>query len=66
MDRDTTLDKLLPCPFCGGEAEIVDLDSGRFHVRCKVCPGLLGEVWGTGQSKELLTNLWNRRKWTKT
>ena len=28
--------KLKPCPFCGGEAELVSTNHGRF-VRCKMC-----------------------------
>ena len=28
------MEKLKPCPFCGGEAELVDCDP-RWFVRCK-------------------------------
>ena len=28
-------EKLKPCPFCGGEAEIKDCGSGTFKIECK-------------------------------
>lgn len=53
--------KLKPCPFCGGEAEIVDLEcyGARYYVKCtNGCveqSGLYGE-------KAKAINLWNKRE----
>ena len=30
-------DGLRPCPFCGGDAELVHLKSGDDYVRCTEC-----------------------------
>jgi Lar family restriction alleviation protein len=50
---------LLPCPFCGGEAEtgFEDFHSGG-HVRCSQC-GVTGPVW-SNDTDEAIT-AWNRR-----
>ena len=50
--------ELLPCPFCGGEAEIVRLGDRRRSTQynCTMCGCFLetGEDWGHGTA-------WNRR-----
>ena len=54
--------KLSNCPFCGGEAEIVDderaFTNGVFIVRCKSCKSQTT----TGTLKTKLAELWNKRK----
>lgn len=41
MDEQLPSDTLLPCPFCGGEADIEEAN-GSFFARCiEVVPGLL-------------------------
>lgn len=53
-----TSEKLLPCPFCGGEAEIERLGDRRQSTQysCTECGCFLetGEEWGHGTE-------WNRR-----
>ena len=48
--------KLKPCPFCGGEAEILNVDD-RYTARCRSC------FCGTGEYKdpERASETWNRR-----
>ena len=55
-------DKLLPCPFCGGEAEVVDFYSvgmrkNRWVVMCHNCKGGVGDI----DSKEEAVETWNNR-----
>lgn len=53
-------DKLLPCPFCGGEAEIDGINNGNpFMVYCDACGLEFGrdKQFYSYQAKEA----WNRR-----
>ena len=50
--------KLLPCPFCGGEAEVT-LFVGNYGVGCTKCPGAIFNC--RGQTKEEAIEAWNRR-----
>lgn len=50
--------KLLPCPFCGGEAELDIDDLGNWLVRCKKCFCRTSR----SMSKFYPTVSWNTRK----
>ena len=56
------MEKLKPCPFCGGEAVLEDLGgcemSGRFFVRCSKCDIAQDNLWAT---KQTAIKRWNRR-----
>ena len=58
--------KLLPCPFCGGEADLVKyigkLDCKKFAVECRniECPTLPCTEWYL--DKEEAIKAWNIRK----
>lgn len=49
--------ELKPCPFCGGEAELIDKYEGVFWIICKGCLCESGFV----KTKEEAINAWNRR-----
>lgn len=64
------MEKLKPCPFCGGEAEksyikrkklfakfMFPYNSHYVYIRCKVCGATSKVKW----SKEEATEAWNRR-----
>ena len=55
-------EKLKPCPFCGGEAEIVKCDNLfsilYFYVGCKTC---LARAKSCYESPEDAVRYWNRR-----
>ena len=38
--------KLELCPFCGSDAELVEIDEGQFCVRCTQC-NASGDYYGT-------------------
>ena len=38
--------KLNPCPFCGSDAEFVEVDVGQFVIRCTQC-NASGDYYGT-------------------
>lgn len=55
-------DELMPCPFCGGEAERIDIEEGENAggscVSCKKC---LASGPVEFDFKENFTRNWNRR-----
>lgn len=57
-------EKLKPCPFCGGKAEMFELDqdepanAGGSVIQCSVCQASSAVEFGT---KETLVERWNRR-----
>ena len=55
-------DKLLPCPFCGGEVELVKQKSDEFEfvlVSCKNCDATIGI--GGSDNEQKVTEAWNNR-----
>ena len=50
--------ELKPCPFCGGEPEIITDLSGGFYIHCKNC----GCSTFGAMHKELAIEKWNRRQ----
>ena len=63
-------DKLLPCPFCGGEAELTYSNDNHHqpHIQCKFgcfltpkCPGAHTYQWHYKTEKEAI-EAWNRRE----
>ena len=57
-------EKLKPCPFCGGEAELINIDAARVNgicnpitVRCKECNCNVN--WFCKEQKAI--EVWNRR-----
>lgn len=60
------IEKLLPCPFCGGSA-VLNIEEHTFYsanIRCDVCSAVTGEC---AEQDDLNTNikeainLWNKR-----
>jgi len=54
-------ESLLPCPFCGSVAHIIDMNSGRYHIKCSQCPCTVGSVWGNEETIEYLIKKWKTR-----
>lgn len=57
------MEKLKPCPFCGGEAELIDIGcpvygEGRYYVVCKTGCVEQTRMWAT---KQTAIKRWNRR-----
>lgn len=65
------MDKLLPCPFCGGEVdhyhtEHINLHERKHRFRCKQCNGIFffyvkGEYKNAKQVEKEAVKLWNTR-----
>ncbi|MBR4930736.1 MAG: Lar family restriction alleviation protein [Bacteroidaceae bacterium] len=59
--------KLLPCPFCGGEAEVIGhyikagANNFQYFVRCKKCKAR-PQPFYTFKKKEKAVEVWNTRK----
>ena len=51
--------ELRRCPFCGGEAEIVELGKHVWSPRCMQCECKLNQVYRTQQQA---IEAWNRRE----
>jgi Lar family restriction alleviation protein len=55
-------EQLLPCPFCGGEAEFYIDGHGYSGVYCQVCGATSGEIGiSTDDKYKLLADAWNTR-----
>lgn len=53
------MNNLKPCPFCGGEAEImVDELAGKYLPYCETCDGMIERWFNT---EEEAAAAWNRR-----
>lgn len=63
--------RLLPCPFCGGQARILPQEYG-LSVDCKVCKGMTKVIWPDLQDDDMGAALeqalanWNHRYDHKT
>ena len=57
--------KLKPCPFCGGEAELIDMSDDNWGNPYQICcenKCELGETnWYTECRKDELIKAWNQR-----
>ena len=59
------MDKLLPCPFCGGEAKLYFLKKEHPYVYRVGCTGICKTAYGISYSyseKQLAIKAWNTRK----
>ena len=53
--------KLLPCPFCGGEAVVYDDDYNHYAIGCKLCCDVTPiTTWEDTEEKAVA--IWNTRK----
>ena len=53
--------KLKPCPFCGGEAVLIDAENGRpMAIECDSCWAVMTD--GLGEGIEALIDAWNTRE----
>ena len=69
----STTEKLKPCPFCGGNAmimqvnlEYVSILNGMWVIGCdgtngSLCPGYIYKCSSVYASKELTVKMWNDR-----
>lgn len=55
------MSELLPCPFCGGEAELVDFDLDSCFVECRKCRASQPVLWPKSTSRQDAIAAWNRR-----
>lgn len=58
------MSKLKPCPFCGGEAIVLQNDDGFYYVGCKnaECRGYVFYSYVYYFTKERTIEAWNTRK----
>lgn len=52
---------LLPCPFCGGEAELIALEPNEAFVECKTCRAAHPTFFGKENTAAQAIATWNRR-----
>lgn len=65
----TATDELLPCPFCGGDAElryhpkcICDPKCMAWEIGCSSCDARVGNtIYAIGKTKDDAIAAWNRR-----
>ena len=56
--------ELKPCPFCGGEAKLVNMWNCLFHIVCRSCGATIGEVKNHPndfRTRDEVIAAWNRR-----
>ncbi len=51
--------KLNPCPFCGGEADLLQNAAAQWLIHCRKCKGVF--FVGNSRNKASVYNAWNRR-----
>lgn len=51
-------EELKPCPFCGGEAEILNYSENEWLICCAICNGMV-ERWRKTRKEAI--EQWNRR-----
>lgn len=51
--------KLKPCPFCGGEARLIEMGIHVWSPRCTQCECKLDKVY---RSEQQAIEAWNRRE----
>lgn len=64
IDRDKAMDRMKPCPFCGGEAELREGALGRkTYVYCKEClsTGKMFSISTSYCANDKAIEAWNRR-----
>ena len=62
MVNDAQMPELLPCPFCGGPAEVVDIDEGEnAGGSCVCCTTCLASGNVEFGFKENFVSIWNQR-----
>lgn len=54
--------KLLPCPFCGGEAEIYNVGIGWYRVHCADYDCIGSNAAKIMSTREDAVRVWNRRE----
>ena len=59
-NSNAKLNKLKPCPFCGGEAKVVEKFPPYYIVECTKCPASVGRMW-FGERSEAV-DAWNQRE----
>lgn len=52
------MEKLKPCPFCGGEPEMINYSEHEWLVNCPECCGMV-ERWR--ETEKEAAEQWNRR-----
>lgn len=48
---------LLPCPFCGYDADVKTLPDGLYYVQCNACQAATDQA----EEMEMAVALWNER-----
>lgn len=64
MDNQSKSTNLKPCPFCGGEAIVLQNDDGYHYIGCKSaeCRGYVFYNYVYYFTKERASEAWNTRK----
>lgn len=61
MNLEPLRDALLPCPWCGKEAVLSHMESGRWDIGCITEDCLAALTWGTFERKAEAIAAWNCR-----
>lgn len=61
-DKTDSYEIVLPCPFCGGMAEIIEVSQSEYAVECSACGSASGiRVSAMEDARPLVLEDWNRR-----
>ena len=61
LEMEAVEEKPLPCPFCGSEVEIGQLNSSEYYIQCTKSGCAVKPVTKTYNSKNEVIAAWNRR-----